>query len=90
MTDFVAQKYFINNELGFWYIDNEKKEMECKKILIDMIINLNIRRIQHEVDEDEINIEEIKKNLQELHNYSIRDLLDNINHLEYEYSHLKK
>jgi hypothetical protein len=40
---FIKQRYFINNELGWWDIESEEKEKKAKSELIDMIIELELK-----------------------------------------------
>lgn len=88
---FQTSKYFINNEKGWWYIESEEKEKEAKKELIDMIIELEFRNIKYEIPDNELDICEIIRSIKErTKDYSIRELLDNMNDLEYTYSHLVK
>jgi len=88
---FIHSRYFINNELGWWDIDSEEKEKKAKSDLIDMIIELEFRNIKYKIPEKELDICEIIRSIKErTKNYSIRDLLDYMNDLEYKYSNLVK
>ena len=56
-----------------------------------MIIELEFRNIKYKIPEKELDICEIIRSIKErTKNYSIRDLLDYMNDLEYKYSNLVK